>query len=69
MGTVTLQDIHQDLEFLKTKVVSIEHELKSIKKEPELREEYRKRLDKIKEEKGKMFASKDEFLNHIENEL
>ena len=61
METATLELIHEDLEFLKVKVISIENELKEIKEEvePEIKEEYLERLKAIEKEVGKTFSSKE----------
>ncbi len=73
METATLELIHEDLEFLKVKVISIENELKEIKEEvePEVREEYLQRLKELEKEKGqgRRFESKEEFLRFLDNEI
>ncbi len=73
MEAVALEQIHEDLEFLKTKLVSIESDVKEIKEEvePELREEYFQRLKELEKEKGtgRKFNNKEEFLRFLENEI
>lgn len=67
-----LQQIHEDLEFLKTKVVAIELDVKEIKEEvePEVREEYLERLKQLEQEKGtgKRFNNKEDFLRFLNEE-
>ena len=73
METATLELIHDDLEFLKVKVISIEQDIKDIKEEvePEVREEYLQRLKELEKEKGqgRRFESKEEFLRFLDNEI
>ncbi len=68
--TVTLQDIHNDLEFLKEKVTHIEQEIDMLKDiNPEVREEYFQKLKVIEKTKGKTFDNKEDFLEYLENEI
>ncbi len=71
MATVTLENLYDHLEFIKARLVSIEKDVKEIKEEvePEIKEEYLERLDKIGKEKGRGFSSKSEFLHFLEHEL
>ncbi len=68
--TVTLGDIHNDLEFLKKKVLMIEQEIITLRDiEPEVQDDYLKKLKRIEMTKGKTFDNKEEFLRYLENEL
>ena len=68
--TVTLTDIHNDLEFLKQKVTDIEQELSTLRDiNPEVREEYLQKLKEIEKTKGKTFDNKEDFLEYLENEI
>ena len=67
---VTLSDIHNDLEFLKQRVLFIEQEITTLRDiNPEVQKEYLKKLKRIEMTKGKIFDNKEDFLRHLENEI
>ncbi len=67
---ITLNDIHNDLEFLKRKVLHIEQEVSVLKDvNPEVKEEYLEKLQAIEKTKGKTFDNKEGFLEYLENEI
>ena len=68
--TATFQHLYDDLLFLKERIFCLERDLQKVtEEEPEVREEYLKRLAKIEKEKGKIFQSKEKFLHFLEHEL
>ena len=68
MENVTLGQVYKELEFIKHKVAAIERDVRVFKDfEPEVREDYLKKLDSIEQEEGVVFENKDEFMNFLRN--
>ncbi len=70
MEATTLEQIQEDLGYIKQKITAMEEEISLLKTiEPEVREEYIEKLKRIEKQKGRVFHTKEEFLNFLKNEL
>ncbi len=70
METELLSRIHEDLDFIKKKVVIIDNELEDISSDlHKIKPEYLKKLEMIKKGKFHSFKTKEDFLHFLENEM
>ncbi|MBI2507401.1 hypothetical protein HYV89_00420 [Candidatus Woesearchaeota archaeon] len=70
MENKVLLRIHEDLEFIKQKVIVMDNELEDISKDLHIvRPEYLKKLEKIQQGKFHSFDSKEKFIEFLDNEI
>jgi|TARA_B100001971_G_C17936767_1_gene405548 hypothetical protein len=70
MDAEALNKIHEDLDFIKQKVIVMDNELEDISNDlHKVRPEYLEKLKKIKKGKFHSFSTKKEFLDFLENEI
>ena len=67
MTDALLRKIADDLDFLKKKVIKIEKEIDCM--QPAVKRGYKEKLKKISEEEPVAFASREDFLDYLENEI
>ncbi len=67
---ITIQDLHQEIILLAEKIRDIEENVEEIHEDlHRVRPEYLEKLEKIKQEPGKRFSSKEDFLHYLEHGL
>ena len=68
--TITLQDLYIEIGAIAQKIISIEENVAEIHEDlHQVKPEYLEKLEKIKQELGKRFSSKEAFLHYVEHEL
>ncbi|MBI2668666.1 hypothetical protein HYX14_02375 [Candidatus Woesearchaeota archaeon] len=67
---VTLYDLHKEIISIAQRLHFIEENVEEIHEDlHQVRPEYLEKLEKIKQEPGKRFSSKEKFLHYLEHEL
>jgi len=67
---ITLQDLHQEIALITEKIHLIEENVAEIHDDlHQVRPEYLEKLERIRQEPGKKFSSKEGFLHYLEHEL
>lgn len=69
--SVTLQDLHEELQFITGKISQIEESIEEIDYDfhKQIKPKYLEKLKKIKRGKTHRFQTKEEFLNFLDHEI